>query len=257
MLGSDEHMQSSGSSPRVALVANASMYLGPALAREFARRGHHLVLGDPAPALMRELEELGSEVVAVDGVIDLGDPASAARLVDVALDSFGHIDAATAFSGQIITGAFLDSTAEHLARLERGLFDAPYHFLRAVLPPMVERGSGQVLIITSSSGARTTPGASIYSALRAGATHLVKNVAREVASHGVQVNALGTNFMDFPGFLHATGATDPAGRARVESKVPMGRLGTMEECAKLCCAYLDGTCGFVTGQFVAHDGGWS
>jgi 3-oxoacyl-[acyl-carrier protein] reductase len=37
----------------------------------------------------------------------------------------------------------------------------------------------------------------------------------------------------------------------------MRRLGTVEECAALCAAYLDGTCGFVTGQFVAHDGGWS
>ena len=53
------------------------------------------------------------------------------------------------------------------------------------------------------------------------------------------------------------GATDPEVRARIESRVPMGRLGTLEECAALCAAYLDGTCGFVTGQFVAHDGGWS
>ena len=122
---------------------------------------------------------------------------------------------------------------------------------------MVDQGAGQVLVITSSSGARTTPGAPIYSALRAGATHLVRNVAREMAASGVQVNALGTNFMDFPAFLAANRATDPEGRALVESKVPMKRLGTADECAALCCASLDGTCGFVTGQFVAHDGGWS
>ena len=82
-------------------------------------------------------------------------------------------------------------------------------------------------------------------------------MAREVADTGVQVNALGTNFMDFDAFLAASGADDPEVRAVVESKVPVGRLGTLEECAALCCAYLDGSCGFVTGQFVAHDGGWS
>ena len=68
---------------------------------------------------------------------------------------------------------------------------------------------------------------------------------------------LGTNFMDFPGFIAANNADTPEGLAKTVARVPMGRLGTVEECATLCCAYLDGTCGFVTGQFIAHDGGWS
>ena len=242
---------------RVALVGNATFYLGPPLARELARRGHDLVIGDPADGLVDELEAAGAAVEVVEGVWDLADPSNAERLVTAGLERFGRIDAATAFSGMIIAKRFLDTTADDLAELERGLIDAPFHFLQAVVPPMVDAGGGQVLVITSSSGARTTPGAAVYSSLRAGATHLVRNVAREVASTGVQVNALGTNFMDFDAFLAATGATDPDVRAAIEAKVPLGRLGTLEECAALCCAYLDGTCGFVTGQFVAHDGGWS
>jgi NAD(P)-dependent dehydrogenase (short-subunit alcohol dehydrogenase family) len=242
---------------RVALVANTSTYVGPPIALELARRGHDLVVGDPADGLVEELEGLGARVEVVDRAWDLATAETAQRLVAVAMERFGRLDAATAFTGQIIGGRFLESTGGQLAKLEQGLIDAPYHFLKAVLPPMVEQGTGQVLVITSSSGARTTPGAPLYSALRAGATHLVKNVAREMAASGVQVNALGTNFMDFPAFLEATGATDPKVRAAVESHVPMHRLGTVEECAALCCAYLDGTCGFVTGQFVAHDGGWS
>ncbi len=246
-----------GTDRRVALVANTSFYLGPPLAKELARRGHDLVVGDPEDGLVAELEALGAAVETVTGVWDLADPDKGEALAAAALNRFGRLDAAAAFSGEIIGGPFLDSTGEQVSKLERGLIEAPYHFLKAVLPPMVDQGSGQVLVITSSSGARTTPGSSIYSALRAGATHLVRNVAREMAASGVQVNALGTNFMDFPAFLAAAGATDPEGRARVERHVPMKRLGTLEECAALCCAYLDGTCGFVTGQFVAHDGGWS
>lgn len=242
---------------RVAVVANTRFYVGPPIARELARRGHDLVVGDPEPGLVDELEALGAEVEVVEKVWDLASAGTAQRLVTAALDRFGRVDAATAFSGDIIGGPFLEATEDQLHALERGIIDAPFHFLQAVLAPMVAQGSGQVLVITSSSGARTTPGAPLYSALRAGATHLVRNVAREMAPAGVQVNALGTNFMDFPAFLAATGATDPEVRAKVESRVPLGRLGTVEECAALCCAYLDGTCGFVTGQFVAHDGGWS
>ena len=86
---------------------------------------------------------------------------------------------------------------------------------------------------------------------------LTKNVAQEIAATGVQVNAVGTNFMDFPAFLKASGATDPEVRARVEAQVPMKRLGTMQEFAAFCMAFLDGTSRFTTGQFVAYAGGWA
>jgi 3-oxoacyl-[acyl-carrier protein] reductase len=73
----------------------------------------------------------------------------------------------------------------------------------------------------------------------------------------VQVNAIGTNFMDFPEFLRANRAEDPEGRARVEAQVPMGRLGTMEELAAFSMPFVDGTSRFTTGQFVAFAGGWA
>jgi NAD(P)-dependent dehydrogenase (short-subunit alcohol dehydrogenase family) len=86
---------------------------------------------------------------------------------------------------------------------------------------------------------------------------LARNVAGEVARDGVQVNAVGTNFMDFPEFLAASGATDPEVRARLEAQVPLGRLGTMEEFASFCMPFIDGTSRFTTGQFVAYAGGWA
>ena len=85
---------------------------------------------------------------------------------------------------------------------------------------------------------------------------LIKNVALEVARHGVQINAVGTNFMDFPEFLRASGGNDPAVRTKIEAAVPMKRLGTVEECAAFCMAFLDGTSQFTTGQFVGYAGGW-
>ena len=242
---------------RVALVANTSFYVGPPLARLLASVGHDLVIGDPEPGLVADLEATGAAVEVVEDVADLTDPGASERLVQAALGRFGRVDAAAAFSGRVVTGRFLQSSPEDLHTVVAGCLEAPYHFLRAVVAPMVEQGSGQVLLLTSAAGNRVTPGAPLYSAVRAGATHLVRNVAAEVARHGVQVNALGTNFMDFPEFLRASGGTDPAVRAKLEEQVPLGRLGTVEECAAMCTSLLDGSCGFVTGQFIAHDGGWS
>ena len=242
---------------RVAVVSNAADYVGPELARELARRGCDLVLGDPDPALPSELADLGAESWVVDGVRDLAEPTAAPRLLDMAMDAYGRVDAVAFFTGTIVTGRFLDSDPDDLDTVMAGNLMAPYRALRVFLPPMVAAGSGQVLAITSASGLRVTPGAPLYSSTRAGANMLVRNVAAEVASSGVQVNAVGTNYMDFPGFLRATGATDPEVRARIEAQVPLGRLGGMAEFARFCAVFLDGSSGFQTGQVVGYDGGWS
>lgn len=242
---------------RIALVSDAAGYVGPNLARLLAERGHDLVVGDPAEGLVDELTGRGATVEVVEGVRDLADAGAAERLVEAALARFGRIDSATAFTGRIVVGRFLRSTVDDLHAALRGCVDAPYHFLRTVVPVMVEQGDGQVLVFTSAAGARPTPGAPLYSSARAAANMLVRNVAAEVAATGVQVNAIGTNFMDFPEFLRANRAEDPEGRARVEAQVPMGRLGTLDELAAFSIVFVDGTSRFATGQFVPFAGGWA
>ena len=241
---------------RIAIVSDAAGYVGPDLARLLAQRGHDLVIGDPAAGLVGELTALGAEVEVVEGV-DLTKPESSIRLVQAAVDRFGRVDCATAFTGRIVVGRFLRSTIDDLHAALTGCVEAPYHFLRTVVPVMVEQGDGQVLVFTSAAGARPTPGAPLYSSARAGANMLVRNVAAEVVDKGVQVNAVGTNFMDFPEFLKAHRAEDAEGRARVEAMVPMGRLGTLEELAHFSAPFVDGTSRFATGQFVAFAGGWA
>lgn len=244
-------------SRRVALVSDGAGYVGPNLCRVLAERGHDIVVGDPADGLVEELGALGASVATVAGVRDLAKPESSERLVQAALDRFGRIDSASAFTGRIVTGRFLRSTLDDLRVALVGCVEAPYHFLHTVVPVMVEQGEGQVLVFTSAAGARPTRGAPLYSSARAAANMLVRNVADEVVAKGVQVNAIGTNFMDFPEFLRANRAEDAEGRARVEAQVPMGRLGTLDELAHFAAAFVDGTSRFVTGQFVPFAGGWA
>jgi NAD(P)-dependent dehydrogenase (short-subunit alcohol dehydrogenase family) len=242
---------------RVALISDASSYVGPELARLLAERGHDLVVGDPDPALAEELTRSGASVEAVAGARDLAVAGSSERLLTAALERFGRLDSAIAFTGRIVVGKFLHSSIDDLRDAVTGCLEGPYNFLRVVVPAMVDRGGGQVLVFTSAAGARPTPGAPLYSAARAGANMLVRNVAAEVAGQDVQVNAIGTNFMDFPAFLKANRAEDPEGRARVEARVPMGRLGGLDELAHFASPFVDGTSRFTTGQFVAFAGGWA
>ncbi len=242
---------------RVAIISDAAFYVGPHIARLLAERGHDLVVGDASDQLVSELTATGAAVENVSAVRDLAEPDAATRLVQATLDRFGRIDAAAAFTGRIVVGRFLKSNVDDLRAVMSGCLEAPYNFLRAVVPPMVEQGEGQVLVFTSAAGARPTPGAPLYSSARAGANMLVRNVAAEIADKGVQVNAVGTNFMDFPEFLRANRVEDDEGRARVEAMVPMGRLGGLDELAHFSAPFLDGTSRFTTGQFVAYAGGWA
>ena len=245
----------------------ATGYVGPVLARTMAERGFDLVLhgvaGDDSMVgvetsfdqQLPDLEALGATVVTVSDV-DLATAAGNRALVDAAYDRFGRLDSACFVTGQIIVGKFLDMTTKQWETVKRANLDMVFHALQATLPPMVEAGRGQVVVFTSATGGRPDPITSIYGATRAGANGLVRAVGLEHARDGVQVNAVGTNFMDFPGFIKASGADDPDRRARIESQTPMNRLGTMEELANVAAVLLDGTNRFQTGQFFDFSGGW-
>ena len=253
----------------IALITMASGYVGPALARTLAARGFDLVLpgadGDdsmvgvevPLAEQLPALEALGATVLTVSGV-DLATAEGNQSLVARALDRFGRIDSACLVTGQIVVGKFLDMTIDQWERVKRMNLDMVFHGLQAMIPPMVDAGSGQIVVFTSATGARPDPITSIYGGTRAGANGLVRAVGLEYARAGVQVNAVGTNYMDFPGFLKASRAdTDPERRAAIEAQVPMRKLGTMDELASFTSVLLDGTSRFQTGQFFSFSGGWS
>jgi 3-oxoacyl-[acyl-carrier protein] reductase len=245
------------STRRVAIITDANLHLGPDLALELARREHDLVLGDPVAGLVTELESLGARVASVRGVDDLSKPSAMPKLVDVALTKFGHLDAACVRTGRIIGGDFLNATVDDFHTLVAHNLEAVFHALKALLPVMSEAGDGQVVIVTSATGAKAQPGSALYSTTRAAANMLVKNAAMSVAKRGVTVNAIGTNYLDYPGFMKASGADDPEVRKRIEARVPIGRLGRTDEVAHFCASLLDGRNKFQTGQFFSLSGGWS
>jgi len=252
----------------VALITMATGYVGPALARALATSGFDLVLHGPdddGPTFGTEesfevqlpvLDELGAAVEVVTRV-DVATRDGNAALVSRALDRFGRIDSACLVTGAIVVGPFLNITDEQWGRVKTANLDMVYHGLQAVLPTMIEARSGQIVVFTSATGGRPEPMVSIYGGTRAGANGIVRAVGLEHAGDGVQVNAVGTNYMDFPGFLLATGAgSDPDRRAAIEAQVPMRRLGTMDELAAFTSGLLDGTSRFQTGQFFDFSGGW-
>ena len=244
---------------RVALLTQTADYVGPELARRLVD-GHHLVLHAPTASLVDELRSLGGQVEVVTAAdVDLRTAEGNRVLVGRALARFGRVDAAAFVTGSgIITGRFLQISPEDWDRTKAGNLDMVFHGLQALIPPMVEQGSGDIVMFTSATGARPEPGVSAYAATRAGANALIRAVGQEHARNGLCINAIGTNFMDFPGFLKASGAgSDPDRRRKIEAQVPARRLGGMAELAEFAGVLLEGRTRFQTGQFFSYSGGWS
>jgi NAD(P)-dependent dehydrogenase (short-subunit alcohol dehydrogenase family) len=87
-------------SRRVALVSDGAVYVGPHLARALAAADHDVVVGDPEDGLADQLRDLGAEVVTVERTRFLIEPDASDRLVAAAVERFGRIDAAVAFTGR-------------------------------------------------------------------------------------------------------------------------------------------------------------
>lgn len=248
---------------RVALIAPAGSYVGPALARLLAQRGYDLVLSSPAPGLAEHVTELGASVVIVGAAGD-GPPTMGAfpddigqQMVEAALDRFGTYHSAFFSSGRIALGKFARMEIDDLRGAFQGNVELPFRFAQAVLPQLVKQSDGQMLVATSATALRPTTSASVYAATRSAATILLQSAALEIAHTGVQLNVVGTNFMDFPEFLRGNRVETPEDRARVENLVPMKRLGTMEEFASFCATFLDASSRFATAQFFPYAGGWA
>jgi NAD(P)-dependent dehydrogenase (short-subunit alcohol dehydrogenase family) len=230
----------------------------PALAHEMARLNHDLVLGDAQDGLADELIKLGARVEVVPDTADQTREDTVQKLVDRAMDVFGGFDSACIRTGTHGIGDILESTTEDCDIQYEGNFRSVFFALKALLPPLVEQRSGQVVINTSASALRPQGFAALYCATRAGANALVQAAALTVAPYGVTLNGTGTYAMNCPSFLHDVGAdADPEKRREIENALPMKKLCNPEEAAHFIAALIDGKGTFQAAQNFAIDGGWS
>ncbi|MGI9584797.1 MAG: SDR family NAD(P)-dependent oxidoreductase [Acidimicrobiia bacterium] len=243
---------------RVVILADAQTHMMPALALEMARRGHDLVLGDAKDGLAEELLALGAAVEVVPDTADQTRPDTIQMLVDRATEAFGGFDSACIRTGVHGGGDLLKASADDLDIQYAGNMRSVFYALQALVPPLIDQQSGQVVINTSAGAMRPQPFVALYCATRAGANALIRAAGLAAAPHGVVVNGTGTYGMDYPSFLHDVGAdTDPQKRREQEEMLPIRRLVQPEDAAHLVASLIDGKAMGQTAQFIPIDGGWS
>ena len=249
---------------RTAIITDTQLNMGPYLAEEFASRGYNLVIADVQAGLEKKLNEGGANrVVGVPGLEQEGPnnegvPGKIQKIVDAAMAEFGGYDSVFIRTAIHVGDDILTATPDSLHLSYEQNCQAVMLALQAVLPPMMGSGGGQVVVQTSASGEKPSPAAMSYSVMRAAANMMVRCAALRVAEDNVTINAVGTNFMNYPGFLELSGAgKDPKIMEQILDLIPAGRLGETREAAHFAMALLDGKNMYTTGNFYPVSGGFN
>ena len=214
-----------------ALITHADAFMGPVLCEVFADHGATVIANADALADA----DVPARIVAGAGRVDilvanLAMPAPSTAATDVA-DEEWH-----------------DTFAALVHPLPR--------LCRAVLPGMIERRSGKILVMGSASALRGMKRASTYSAARGAQLAYVQAVGVEVAPHNVQVNAIAQNFVDNPTYFPPDVQANPRFQERLRREVPLGRLVAAREDAEFAAYLCSEPANCFVGQVFPVCGGW-
>lgn len=243
---------------KVALITNASRYMGPALTEEFAREGATLALHDvdaaAAARAVKIAEAHGRTAALFRG--DLTRPAACDALVGEVTRRFGRLDILINNSVHPPTGsATEDVTDDDWRAMMAHLLDEPFFMLRAALRVMRPAKQGKIVNMTSATGISGLPRYAAYAAARAAVNNLTRSVGLEVARDGVQVNAIAQNFVENPTYYPPDLVGDAEKLARIVARVPAGRLARSEESARLAVYLASEDADFFVGQVIPFAGG--
>jgi 2-keto-3-deoxy-L-fuconate dehydrogenase len=204
------------------------------------------------PTLCEVLAEHGAEVIA--STMPLADPASAESVVA----SAGRVDVLVANLAMPAPSTLaVDATDTEWRQTFAALVDPLPRLVRAVVPAMIARGRGKVLVIGSASALRGMRRASTYSAARGAQLAYVQAVGVELAPQNIQVNAIAQNFVDNPTYFPAEVQANPRFRERLKREVPLGRLVSAREDAEFAAYLCTDAANCFVGQVFPVCGGWA
>lgn len=204
------------------------------------------------PITLEVFAEQGAEVIA--DTSDLTDPARAAALIE----ETGHIDVLVA---NLAAPANLGIAAADMPEdTWQAMFDVMVHPLhrltKAVLPQMVERQKGKILVYGSATGVKGMAGITAYSSARHAQVGYVRSTGAEIAAHNIQMNLIAQNFVENPVYFPPEFTQTPEFKELLKN-VPAGRLATAREDALFAVFLASDESNFFVGQAIPFSGGWA
>jgi 3-oxoacyl-[acyl-carrier protein] reductase len=238
---------------KVAIITGAANGIGLAAAKTFAREGSRVALADFDEALgtqrAAELTEEGYDVAFFQ--VNVADRNSVDSMVQNVLEHFGNIDILVNNAGITRDGMLHKLAVEDFQKVIDVNLTGVFNCAQAVLPALIQQGSGKIINTSSVSGVYGNVGQTNYAATKAGVVGMTKTWAKELGRKGINVNAVA------PGFIE-TGMTAKVPEKVLEQMkmlVPLGRLGLPEDIANAYLFLASDESDYVNGTTLHVDGG--
>jgi NAD(P)-dependent dehydrogenase (short-subunit alcohol dehydrogenase family) len=179
------------------------------------------------------------------------------EVISKILERYGRIDVLVNNAG--ITGSRAATTAhetpvDEFDRVMAVNVRGPFLCARAVLPSMIEAGSGHVITIASAAAIVAFPARFAYTASKGAALQLARSIAVDYARYGIRSNAICPGMVETP--MTQWRLDQPELRARMEAQIPLGRVATPDEIADAVSVLASGRLGYANGSAIVIDGGW-
>lgn len=243
---------------KTALVTGASRGIGAASAVALARAGlarvvlHYNCYREGADTVLEAVRAAGAEGAAIQA--DLGEEAGIETCLAALREAAPQIDILVNNAGSLVRRvAFAEYPSDLFDRVMRLNVKSAWRISQAVAPAMIARGGG-VIVNVSSIAARNGggPGATVYAAAKAAVSAMTKGLARELAPHGIRVNAIspGTVDNDFHRQFSTREMLD-----RVVAATPLGRLATNDDMADVVVFLCSNASRYIIGQTIEINGG--
>ena len=240
---------------KVALVTGASRGIGLAIARQLAAEGAQVALVARSP---EPLQAAAAELRALAVAADVQTETGCREAHSQTMAELGPVDVLVNNVGGRAGSNWNDTDVPEVDHaLQVNLYPA-VRLSRLALPAMIDRGWGRIVVISSIYG-REAGGAPAYNIAKAAEISFVTSLGREVARHGVTVNAVAPGSIRFPGgSWDRRVQEDPEGMADfVHREMPLGRFGTAEEVASVVAFLCSTPASLVNAAAIAVDGGQS
>lgn len=239
---------------KVAFITGATRGIGKAIALELAKEGYNIALNyrtenEALENLKKEISEIGVECYPVQG--DVSKAEDSERMTKEIIEHFEQIDVLVNNAGITKDNLILRMKEEEFTDVINVNLVGTFNITKNVIKYMTKKRYGKIINLSSVVGISGNAGQSNYAASKAGIIGFTKSIAKELASRNITANAVA------PGFIQTdmTNVLKDEIKEAIEGTIPLKRLGTAEDVAKVVKFLVSDESSYITGQVINVDGG--
>ena len=245
-------------SGKVAVITGSSRGIGRAIAERMAEQGAKVVISsrkaEPCEEVANAINATYGEGRAIAVAANISSKQELQHLVDATMKAFGHIDILVCnAASNPYYGPMSGIEDDQFRKILENNVIANHWLVQMVVPQMVERKDGAIIIVSSIGGLRGSPVIGAYNISKAADFQLARNLAVEYGPHNVRVNCIA------PGLIRTDFARalweNPDTLKRATSNTPLRRIGEPDEIAGTAVYLASAAGSFITGQGIVVDGG--